>query len=319
MTPAQVVDAARQAGFTGLGLTTIVAIVGAESGYNPSATHTNSNGSVDRGLAQINSIHTQFDASRLSDPVYNLRAAYQISSGGTNFSPWTTFQTGAWRQHLEEAYQSVSGGASSSVASYLAGQCTAWVASQLTWVPGGLGNARDWARNASRLGYQVSTRPVVGSVAVFAPGVGGASSVGHVAAVVGTNPDGSIRISEMNWLGPYQSDVRTIDAQTSRQLQYILPPVGAGASGSLLDQTWNLNPLDPGGMVGSIGRVATDPSSVSTIPQSLIQWPQNFGFRLAMVVLGLCLIGAALYMLVRPSLADGARKSEGLGKVLSEA
>jgi len=51
-------SAALAAGFPAEQLVTAVAIAGAESGYDPAATHLNSDGSTDYGLWQINSIHT---------------------------------------------------------------------------------------------------------------------------------------------------------------------------------------------------------------------------------------------------------------------
>ena len=51
-------SAALAAGFPAEQVITAVAIAGAESGYDPAATHLNSDGSTDYGLWQINSIHT---------------------------------------------------------------------------------------------------------------------------------------------------------------------------------------------------------------------------------------------------------------------
>lgn len=97
----QVSQAALAAGFTGSALDIAVAIAKAESGFRVDAINNNTNGSTDRGLWQINSVHSQYDPNRLlSDPVYNATAAFQISSSGTNFTPWTTFNTGAYKQFL---------------------------------------------------------------------------------------------------------------------------------------------------------------------------------------------------------------------------
>lgn len=73
------------------------AIALAESGGDPSAINTsNEDGSVDRGLLQINSVHAQYIAARLFEPDYNAQAGYDISSGGTDYTPWVTFNTGAY-------------------------------------------------------------------------------------------------------------------------------------------------------------------------------------------------------------------------------
>jgi hypothetical protein len=64
------------------------AIAMAESGGNPNAVNgSNSNGSTDRGLWQINSIH---GSQSTLDPLANARAAVGISKGGTDWRPWCT-------------------------------------------------------------------------------------------------------------------------------------------------------------------------------------------------------------------------------------
>ena len=57
----------------------------------------------------------------------------------------------------------------------------------------------------------VDSNPTVGSVAVFMPGVAGASSYGHVAVVTGVN-GGMVTISEMNAQGEYVVSSRTVSA-----------------------------------------------------------------------------------------------------------
>lgn len=76
------------------------AVAMAESSGEEGATHTNSDGSVDRGLWQINSVHKQYDAAKLLTADYNADAAFDVSSGGTNWAPWTTYKSGAYRQYL---------------------------------------------------------------------------------------------------------------------------------------------------------------------------------------------------------------------------
>lgn len=83
----QLEDLWRQAGGNPLSAGMAAAIAMAESGGNPSATHTNSNGTVDRGLWQINSIH---GAQSTLDPLANARAAVAISGNGSSWRPWCT-------------------------------------------------------------------------------------------------------------------------------------------------------------------------------------------------------------------------------------
>lgn len=63
------------------------AIATAESGGHPDEVSGNTNGSVDRGLWQINSIH---GSQSTIDPVANARAAVSISNNGSNWRPWCT-------------------------------------------------------------------------------------------------------------------------------------------------------------------------------------------------------------------------------------
>jgi len=74
------------------------AIAMAESGGNSTATHADSNGSVDRGLWQINSVH---GAQSSYDVMTNARAAVSISNNGQNWTPWTTFNSGAYRNFIQ--------------------------------------------------------------------------------------------------------------------------------------------------------------------------------------------------------------------------
>lgn len=63
------------------------AISMAESGGNSDAVGTNSNGSVDRGLWQINSSNGSLSTTDING---NARAAVQMSNNGTNWRPWCT-------------------------------------------------------------------------------------------------------------------------------------------------------------------------------------------------------------------------------------
>lgn len=73
------------------------AIAMAESGGKTNATDNDSNGSVDRGLWQINSVH---GALSTYSPLANARAAVQLSANGTNWSPWVTFTSGAYLKYM---------------------------------------------------------------------------------------------------------------------------------------------------------------------------------------------------------------------------
>lgn len=75
------------------------AVAMAESGGDQAAVNANDDGSVDRSLWQINSIHG-FDPVRLFDADYNADAAYSVSGGGTDWTPWVTFNSGAYLDFL---------------------------------------------------------------------------------------------------------------------------------------------------------------------------------------------------------------------------
>ena len=53
-----------------------------------------SNGTVDRGYWQINSIHGVLSTY---DAAGNARAAVQLSGDGTDWSPWVTYATAAYQ------------------------------------------------------------------------------------------------------------------------------------------------------------------------------------------------------------------------------
>lgn len=63
------------------------AVAMAESSGNPDASHQNSNGSIDRGLWQINSVHGTLSST---DPLANAKAAVSISNNGATWMPWCT-------------------------------------------------------------------------------------------------------------------------------------------------------------------------------------------------------------------------------------
>lgn len=99
----RIVEAARRAGFTGQGLATAVAVAMAESGGRENARGVNSDArrTVDRGPWQINSYwHREVPDAEAYNYDAAARHAFRISGGGRNWSPWTTYKTGAYRRYL---------------------------------------------------------------------------------------------------------------------------------------------------------------------------------------------------------------------------
>jgi hypothetical protein len=99
---AQIQGYASNAGFSGDDLNTACAIALAESSGNPNVTGdltVTPGGSI--GLWQINlKAHPEYTAAQLVDPQTNANAAYAIYSAAGGFTPWTTFNTGAYEAYL---------------------------------------------------------------------------------------------------------------------------------------------------------------------------------------------------------------------------
>jgi hypothetical protein len=112
LTPAQIAQYAHQAGFRGQGLTIAVAVAMAESSGNPKA-HNAKPPDNSYGLWQINMLGSmgparrdQFDLKsndQLFRPDANAKAAFAISNGGSNWSPWSTYTNGMYKSHLDAA------------------------------------------------------------------------------------------------------------------------------------------------------------------------------------------------------------------------
>jgi hypothetical protein len=86
---------------------TAAAVAMAESRGNPSAQNIVTNPAPGNGpersfgLWQVNTLaHPNYDEQSLLDPTYNARAALAISSGGTNWTPWSTYNHGDYKQYM---------------------------------------------------------------------------------------------------------------------------------------------------------------------------------------------------------------------------
>jgi hypothetical protein len=91
------------AGWTGKNLQIAMAIAKAESGWNPTATNKNSNGSTDYGLMQINSIHKPTVAEQ-TRPIENARKGREIfTTAGSKFTPWVTYNNGSYKKFMNDA------------------------------------------------------------------------------------------------------------------------------------------------------------------------------------------------------------------------
>lgn len=71
------------------------------------AVNRNSNGTIDTGIWQINSVHERahptWTSEWLKDPKNNAEAMAVVSKGGADWSPWSTYKDGSYKQYMTEA------------------------------------------------------------------------------------------------------------------------------------------------------------------------------------------------------------------------
>lgn len=92
---------AYNAGFRGNAQITAVAIATAESGLRDDARHVNPGGTVDRGIVQFNSYyHREVSDACAYDAQCAFDQFYRVSSHGTNFHAWTTYNVGAHLRYM---------------------------------------------------------------------------------------------------------------------------------------------------------------------------------------------------------------------------
>jgi hypothetical protein len=113
MTPDQIAQVARQAGFPESSIPIAVAVAMAESSGNPMA-HNPRPPDDSYGLWQINMLGALGPERRaafglasnaeLFDPLTNARAAYSISSGGSYWRPWSTYKDGSYKKYMQPSY-----------------------------------------------------------------------------------------------------------------------------------------------------------------------------------------------------------------------
>jgi hypothetical protein len=99
-----------QVGFTSAQAKIMAAIAEAESGGNTAAVGdvglVNGTWGPSVGLTQVRTLKAQTgtggvrDINTLTDPLGNLKAAFDISNHGTDWQPWSTYNSGAYKQYL---------------------------------------------------------------------------------------------------------------------------------------------------------------------------------------------------------------------------
>jgi Lysozyme like domain len=100
----QVLQLAHTAGLPCDGTAVVAAAIAmAESSFNVLAENYNTDGSTDYGLWQINSVHG-YPAAYLLNSTNNAAAMYAVSDSGQDFTPWVTYNTGAYDAYTEDAW-----------------------------------------------------------------------------------------------------------------------------------------------------------------------------------------------------------------------
>jgi hypothetical protein len=154
-------------------------------------------------------------------------------------------------------------GAAGAALTYTIGNCTRWVAEQLSWIPGGLGNANQWLSGAQARGLPTigpTSAPPIGSVAVW-----GTGQFGHVAEVVGQIP-GGFQVSEENFVGRGVTDIRNVTGSGLSGLEgFILPPGGIAGLPVV------------GGLAGAAQAAATTPQAIAGLPGAVGHGLANAG------------------------------------------
>lgn len=101
------------AGFTtGSGLVTAIAITMAETAntYDPKISNTTGNNppSTDRGLREINSYwHPEVSDDCAYDAACSAKEMFRISKQGADFTPWATFNNGAYKKYMNASWMAV--------------------------------------------------------------------------------------------------------------------------------------------------------------------------------------------------------------------
>lgn len=150
LTPAQIAYYAQTAGFDGQDLNIAVAIALAESGGNPNiynpetaAAGGTPQGEGSYGLWQIYlKDHPEYASDNLYDPQTNANDAYELYSKAGGFSPWATFNSGAYQAYLSTAtaapVPSVPGLTLTAPGQIISLPATGWDLDTVLWIGGAI-------------------------------------------------------------------------------------------------------------------------------------------------------------------------------------
>jgi hypothetical protein len=104
----QIAEIALSVGFNDAQAIIATAVALAESSGNTNATSANPDGGVNTGLWQIDTkAHPQWTEAQLKNAITNARAAFSVSSSGTNWSAWQTYTQGTYKNFANAATKGV--------------------------------------------------------------------------------------------------------------------------------------------------------------------------------------------------------------------
>jgi lysozyme-like protein len=212
-TYSQLLGLAQQAGFQGDKSHTITAIALAESRGDPNAININSNNTIDRGLLQINSVHG-FGASSF-DPQTAFQQAFDISKGGTNFSPWSTYNSGDYQQYINvgaAAASTVPAGDSSSGGGNFQSFMTAGSPdATFSATPGAFDNPGNSVGDPTAMGQDIGTSGATGNLV---PGGAIPNAISGIVGGLFSQQSGSLYAQPA---GPYKDIPPQLRADTAAQ------------------------------------------------------------------------------------------------------
>lgn len=300
---------AKNAGFTGNDLVTILAIALAESNLQTDIV----NGIGATGILQIYlKAHPDVTSAQAKDPQFSFNYGYKLVKARGNFCDWQSYDCNVcgncnpgvgWDNRYKQFIPQVQAALGQSVTSSAStksykqgngnpfdptfrGQCTWWTQEryhQLTglWTPM-TGNAYQWLAQAKAAGWETGDKPPNGIPSIIClqgnAGQGILSGLGHVAIVEKVNSDGSVQTSDMNWsvgsifntdINTYGYPVRVVNFRPGNGVSFIW-------TGTPKPTTSN-SKTDTSSSVGSGGYLTV----LDQVHETLINVPGFYGMALA--------------------------------------
>lgn len=312
LTIQQAATYAKNAGFTGNDLVTILAIAMAESNLNTDVV----NGIGATGILQIYlKAHPNVTSAQAKDPQFSFNYGYKLWKARGNFCDWQSYDCkicgncgpngwdGRYTQYLPQvqaalgstnaattATKNYKQGAGNPFDPTFRGQCTWWAQAryhELTglWTPC-TGNAGQWAAQAKAAGWETGSTPPNGIPSIIClQGNAGQGvtpgGVGHVAIVESINTDGSVITSNMNWAAgsAFNADINTYGYRVTT----ITFKPGTGVSFIWTGNAKTSDPNNPNGDTGgsASGSYGSYMTLLEQVHETLVNIPGFYGMALA--------------------------------------